>query len=487
MKPKYAVIGDPGKLAIAIEEQLELVPFQAAGASGLNGILISRGVTPTFRELQDYLAAGLPLAVAQPDPDLCAALLQATGVGTGPADLALYTPADGSYHVSTVHSSGSQVFDAEASAPLASPDWPLSVPADFFATGTAPPLAVGEAIDELLPRNVSGAAVGRMNISVPIDSLYSAPFGCDKRMKDRGGQQKIDGNYRTDVFAYWADGREEANPYFVVIARQNLRFNPAAFQASDKITPIEHMLTWEGETRGLFMTMLDLKPLTFQVEICDDFAAVDESALTNWRNAEKEKGEVISLDTIEPHAASAQDGQAVRFDYPAMSLRINDQSGARSQSYAFTPRFVCNDMFRSWRCLNRASGIEPAWRFHQYEVWDPNDSPPNDWVNWHRNMYDASQGNHVKPMPEQSRTTLSVNTMSAWKIDTKSKSDPPGSAPRPYPVRVKISGGFKGLLAAIHMRDACNLPNGHHLGCHYPERSFEKWLLLRRMCDPGWV
>ena len=480
---KYGLIGNPGAVMPGLAAQVELVPFRKGETKGLDGVLVA-GAEVDRNDLAEIFAAGLPVVAMNADAGLLTRLQDVSGVAGPPAPLIMYRPVAGSpgeFQISTAGFSG-EVFAEEGTTASSAGE----IPDSFFAPAQPTNPQAGDG-GEFLPQ-ATGAAVGRESVSIPILASYNRPLQCDKRMKERNGTQKADGNYRADIYIYWTDGAQEVTPRFVVILVQTARFNPAAAQPGVSGLEKTNTLTWEGWSKGVLMPQFDLIPTILRAEKSADgqnWSSADGNVslsavapLDDSKKVEqgKEKGGK-SADQSEPPKGE----QAVDFQYPGMGLRVNDESGARSRSIVFTPKYSAVNRFKEFRSRNLTTGLAPAWRFHEESPWNPHVDLPKDWDHWHRNVYDPNQHNHVKEFPDQSRMPIAVSAVCAWEIASEC-TKASGTAPTPLPMRIYIKGGCRAMMAAIHMHWGCELPNGHHRWIIEPEWTFDRTLRLDQIC-----
>jgi hypothetical protein len=473
-KSKYGLLGDAASVPSGINDHLELIPLPNPNdpAAGLQGILIAGADNnPGAVTIAKYFDAGLSVAALSPDDALMTALTEASGVTSSREPLVLFTPVPGSnaahFRVASSGLTQGQRFDSDGTASTGS-EAPV-IDGKFFAAPE--PLVRAPSLQKTvrLATAEPGAAYGHRSESRSFDEVLPRVFTCDKRMKERKTDQRVSGTYTGDLYCYWVDGPSET-PRFVVILIQDLWLNPACHVGGD--LPSQQMYAWEGWSKGMFMPLLDFKPLTFDVQTSENG--------TNWTPIE---GGKVFLDSFGPNADSTRDGQNFEFRYPKFSMR-KKESGGRSGQFEFEPAYATDETFKSWRTKNVTSGLRPGLRFHQDDVWNPITEPPSTFVHWHKNIYDTNSNNHVKELPAQSRSMLVVSSISAWKI-LAGHTASPGQAPKPKPTQVRIAGAVEGLFVAIHNWEGCTSVNGHHIGAYTRTWGFDKTFRLDEICAPA--
>jgi hypothetical protein len=460
--PSKLKFGCIGAAHNAFREELDLTPFDAAQIKELDGLLIVGPDALVDKEvLGSALAAGLKVAVSEASADVMATLAEITGIAPlGASALQIYTPQPGSSFGVTMAVSGGTSFSDQPETALSSAPIDRGMAAALF---TAAPEALPElgvnGIDNFVPSG-AGVAWGNKTFVYPLNGAVASPGDCDRHIKDekRTTPQAFSGRVQLEFNCYWVDG--EKTPYFIVIAKQTVDFDPAV---SGHVKP-QNTWAWDGNSLGYILYALDYEP----------------AGLTATGDAK------ITLDTWSPRS-DFQNGQALDFSR-TMALRRRDQGGARSDIFAFPAVSEAVNVFDKWGCkpVIDTVGQKASWRFHEVQAWNPIANPPDEFGRWWNEIYKyhPDQDGLIRTdWPEQSRKRLHTVAISAWRVDCASKPGPQGAPIPENSVTVKYKGSVQARYGFFHNTNGCNRGR-HHLFPRSFGVTFDLDLNLDKLCKP---
>jgi hypothetical protein len=108
----------------------------------------------------------------------------------------------------------------------------------------------------------------------------------------------------------------------------------------------------------------------------------------------------------------------------------------------------------SWALVDKANNEYAFWTSYQKAVWDVQQYPPENYNNSYRNM--LFRDGKVIQMPDQSKGSLSFDTIAGWVIEAPAfvmPDKPQGSAPPSCPILIVREAGRTFVL--FHSPDGC--------------------------------
>lgn len=276
----------------------------------------------------------------------------------------------------------------------------------------------------------AGAIYGKTSYTPPGYSQDATWDNDDTRLS--GIVQKASGTLAQSFWVYWVNG--EKPPYYIVIQQLSGPFSPGNITAP---TPASQGFFQTGVQLTTEILGADGKPYPTGG---DTGATLLGFGPTSFSSSPTNPNAPVNIDT-------------------RMTLLVN--IGGSLQPSEFEATSENQVWLDGWgiKVISEPASLKLSTYFHQQDVWDPSADLPSNWPRWYLKVYDLAyepppaqppQTGNTAPPAKASITSLSLQTLSAWRFNVKN-GDPMNPPSLPVTFRTTVEQG----LAAYHNPDAC--------------------------------